>query len=59
MESSTFGQSSRRLPEEFRHPVTLRPGRALTGLGLMDLLGAILLLVAAVALTAYLILVES
>ena len=59
MENSTFGQSPNRLPEEFRHPVTLRPGRALIGLGLMDLLGAILLVVAAVGLTVYLILVES
>ena len=59
MESITFGQSSKRLPEKFRHPVTLRPGRALSGLGLMDLLGAILLVVAAVGLTLYLILVES
>jgi hypothetical protein len=40
-------------------PVTLGPGRALIGLGLMDLLGAILLVVAAVGLTVYLILVES
>ena len=45
--------------KEFRHPVTLRPGRALSGLGLMDLLGAILLVVCAVALTVYLILLES
>jgi hypothetical protein len=59
LETSTFGQSSKLLPEEFRHPVTLRSGRALSGLGLMDLLGAILLVVAAVALTAYLILLES
>ena len=59
MESSTFGRSSKRLPEEIRHPVTLRRGRALSGLGLMDLLGAILLVVAAVGLTVYLILVES
>ena len=59
MEISTFAQSSKRLPEEFRHPVTLRPGRALSGLGLMDLLGAILLVVCAVALTIYLILLET
>ena len=61
MESSAFGQSSKRLPEEFRHRVTLRPGRALSELDLMDLLGAILLVVAAVGLTVYLIryLVES
>jgi hypothetical protein len=59
MESNSFGQSSKRLPEEFRHPVTLRPGKALGGLGLMDLLSAILLVVCAVALTVYLFLLES
>ena len=59
MESGTFGQSSKRLPEEFRHPGTPGRGRALSGLDLMDLLGAILLVVAAVGLTVYLILVES
>ena len=59
MESSTFGQSSKRLPDEFRHPVTLRPGRTLSGSGPMDLIGAILLVVCAVGLTVYLILLES